>query len=320
MALARDILTKDDSPFFVLNSDIICPYPFSAMAAFHAAHGREGTIVVTRVDEPSKYGVIVTRAGTDAIERFVEKPQVFVSNKINAGLYIFSPAVLDRIEVRPTSIEKEVFPAMAASGNLFAMELDGFWMDVGQPKDYLTGTGLYLAYVAETATEKGGKAAGKTVENGGKDGNIEQKDENITEKDTSAHVTSTHVALARSGSLPNADPSAIFVGNVLVDPTARIGAGCKIGPNVVIGAHVVIEDGVRLSKCVIFDNAVVRANAWVSSSIVGWSSVVGRWVRLDGVSVLGEDVQIMDELYINGGKILPHKAIGESIAEPSIVM
>ena len=36
---------------------------------------------------------------TGQIERFVEKPQEFVSNKINAGLYIFSTKILDRIPV-----------------------------------------------------------------------------------------------------------------------------------------------------------------------------------------------------------------------------
>lgn len=33
------------------------------------------------------------------------------------------------------------------------------------------------------------------------------------------------------------------VGNVLVDPTAKIGTDCQIGPNVTIGPGVVIEDG-----------------------------------------------------------------------------
>ena len=33
-------------------------------------------------------------------------------------------------------------------------------------------------------------------------------------------------------------------------------------------------------------------------------------VRMEGVSVLGEDVTVKDELYINGGRILPHKEIG----------
>lgn len=57
----------------------------------------------------------------------------------NTGLYIFNPSVLNRIELKPTSIEKEVFPNMAQDGELYAMELPGFWMDVGQPKDFLTG-------------------------------------------------------------------------------------------------------------------------------------------------------------------------------------
>ena len=49
----------------------------------------------------------------------------------------FSNSVLDRIELRPTSIEKEIFPPLASEGKLFAMVLPGFWMDVGQPRDYL---------------------------------------------------------------------------------------------------------------------------------------------------------------------------------------
>ena len=43
-------------------------------------------------------------------------------------------------------------------------------------------------------------------------------------------------------------------------------------------------------------------------------------VRMENVTVLGEDVVVKDELYINGGRILPHKAIGESVAEPQIIM
>ena len=42
------------------------------------------------------------------------------------------------------SIEKEVFPKMARDGQLHATPLVGFWADVGQPKDFLTGTALYL--------------------------------------------------------------------------------------------------------------------------------------------------------------------------------
>ncbi|KAI9189740.1 mannose-1-phosphate guanyltransferase [Blastocladiella emersonii ATCC 22665] len=272
LALARDILGKDDSPFFVLNSDVICEFPFDQLAAYHKAHGGEGTIMVTKVEEPSKYGVVVLQNGhASRIERFVEKPQHFVGNRINAGIYIFSPAILDRIELRPTSIEKETFPAMAADGQLHAMDLEGFWMDVGQPKDFLTGIGLYLASVhrRQPAT----LAAGPHIQ-----------------------------------------------GNVLIDPSVKIGEGCKIGPNVTIAEGVVIGDGVRIKNACILKNSVVRDFSWIERSIIGWNSTVGRWARLEGVTVLGDDVSISDEIYVNGGCILPHKSISVCIPEPQIIM
>ena len=84
------------------------------------AHKAEGTLLVTRVEEPSKYGVVV-HDKDGKIQHFVEKPQTFVGNHINAGLYCLSPEVLKRIPLQPTSIEKEVFPAMAEDGMLYAM-------------------------------------------------------------------------------------------------------------------------------------------------------------------------------------------------------
>lgn len=47
---------------------------------------------------------------------------------------------------------------------------------------------------------------------------------------------------------------------------------------------------------------------------------MGRWVRLEGSTVLGEDVIVKDEVYVNGGQVLPHKSISESVPEPSIIM
>ena len=124
-------------------------YPFAKLAQFHKEHGQEGTIVVTKVEEPSKYGVVVMKPQTTSIERFVEKPVEFVSNRINAGIYLFNTDILKRIQLRPTSIEKEIFPEMAGDGELHSFDLEGYWMDVGQPKDFLTGTCLYLANLAK---------------------------------------------------------------------------------------------------------------------------------------------------------------------------
>ena len=96
------------------------------------------------MEDPSKYGVVVMDE-SGKVERFVEKPKTFVGDKINAGIYVLSPSVLNRIELKPTSIEKEVFPFIATDQKLYALTLQGYWMDVGQPKDYLTGLQLHLA-------------------------------------------------------------------------------------------------------------------------------------------------------------------------------
>lgn len=54
---------------------------------------------MTKVAEPSNYGVVVTKPNSTIIDRFVEKPVDFVGNRINAGIYLFNPKILDRIEV-----------------------------------------------------------------------------------------------------------------------------------------------------------------------------------------------------------------------------
>ncbi|ORY81241.1 mannose-1-phosphate guanylyltransferase [Leucosporidium creatinivorum] len=275
LALARDILGKDDAPFFVLNSDVTCTYPFEELRDFHIAHGGEGTIMVTKVEEPSKYGVVVQIPGESTIDRFVEKPQEFVGNRINAGIYIFNPSVLDRIEVKPTSIESETFPAMVADRQLHSFDLQGFWMDIGQPKDFLAGTCLYLS-----------------------------------------HLTQQKSPLL---SYPAANPW-VYQGNVLIDPTAVVDPSAVVGPNVVLGPGVVVGKGVRIQRSVVMENSRIKDHAWVHSSIIGWNSTVGRWTRLDNTTVLGDDVNIKDEVSLNGAKVLPHKSVGANINEPAIVM
>lgn len=46
LALASQYLDGSE-PFFVLNSDVICDFPFKDMIKFHQNHGAEGTLVVS---------------------------------------------------------------------------------------------------------------------------------------------------------------------------------------------------------------------------------------------------------------------------------
>jgi len=58
---------------------------------------------------------------------------------------------------------------------------------------------------------------------------------------------------------------------------------------------------------------------FVLMEILGWRSTVGRWARLENVTVLGDDVTIGDEIYVNGGSVLPHKSIKANVEGKSCV-
>lgn len=40
LALARELLSVSPEPFFVLNSDVICDFPFKELAKYHRSHGK----------------------------------------------------------------------------------------------------------------------------------------------------------------------------------------------------------------------------------------------------------------------------------------
>ncbi|KAJ8671024.1 hypothetical protein QAD02_002283 [Eretmocerus hayati] len=126
-------------------------------------------------------------------------------------------------------------------------------------------------------------------------------------------------------SLKHKSPEVLYngpgvVGNVLIDSTAKIGKDCRIGPNVTIGPGAVLSDGCCVRRTTILRDAIISQHTWMDRCIVGWKSTVGRWVRMENTTVLGEDVIVGDELYVNGGQVLPHKNIASSVTEPQIIM
>lgn len=267
LKLAEDKLTKDnpDGLFFVFNSDVICDFPLTKLIDFHKSHGGEGTILLTGVEDPSKYGVVLADE-KGQIQSFVEKPQTFIGNRINAGIYLFHKNILNRIPLKPTSIEREIFPQIAAEKKLYSLDLEEFWMDIGQPRDFLTGLKLYLNY-----------------------------------------LKSKNSPLVASG--PN------IIGNVLIHPEAKVHPDAVIGPNVSIGRGCVVDSGARIQNSCLMSNSTVGSNSWLSGTIIGWRSKVGKWVRIESLTVVAGDCTISDELYINSAMILPNKDVKTSLPD-----
>ncbi|HVN50980.1 MAG TPA: NDP-sugar synthase [Acidimicrobiales bacterium] len=125
--------------FLVFNGDVLSDLDVGELWAFHQRSGAEGTIGLTPVDDPSRYGVVPIDAN-GRVEAFVEKPPAdeAPTNWINAGAYVLEPSVLDRIPAgRRVSIERATFPEMVADGSLYALHSDAYWIDAGTPATYL---------------------------------------------------------------------------------------------------------------------------------------------------------------------------------------
>lgn len=270
--LAEELILKDNEKglFFIMNSDVICDFPLAEMLEFQAKTGAEAIILTTPVKDPSKYGVILADE-TGLIQNFVEKPQTYVGNLINAGIYLAKTDLIKRIPMKPTSIEREIFPLMAADKKLYNLQLKGFWMDIGQPKDFLTGLNLYLGFLKTQQSSLLATGAG-------------------------------------------------ILGNVIIDPEAKVSPDALIGPNVNIGKNCVVEAGVRLQNACLMEGCRIQANTWISDSVIGWRSVIGKWVRIEGTTVVANDCVLGNEIFINQAMILPNKEIKTSVHQAGQIL
>lgn len=128
-----------DKTFLACNGDVLTDLDVGALVQHHRTSGAVATVALTPVDDPSSYGVVPTDGDGRVID-FHEKPLAgdAPTNLVNAGTYVLEPSVLDWIPTGcPISAERQVFPAMATEGVLFAMASDGYWVDAGTPATYL---------------------------------------------------------------------------------------------------------------------------------------------------------------------------------------
>jgi NDP-sugar pyrophosphorylase family protein len=121
--------------FIVSNGDELKNIDLLEMMNKHRKNNAMITIALTRVDDPSHYGVAKMRG--EQIEEFIEKPkkEEAPSNLINAGLYIMEPEVIDMIKGR-CSLERDIFPKIAGMGKLFGFHFSGQWFDTGNMERY----------------------------------------------------------------------------------------------------------------------------------------------------------------------------------------
>eukprot|EP00262_Sarcandra_glabra_P010595 TRINITY_DN2588_c0_g1_i4.p1 TRINITY_DN2588_c0_g1~~TRINITY_DN2588_c0_g1_i4.p1 ORF type:complete len:396 (+),score=64.27 TRINITY_DN2588_c0_g1_i4:61-1248(+) len=269
----RDRIMEDNpSHIFLLNCDVCCSFPLSEMLEAHERYGGMGTILVIKVspESASQFGELVADPVTNELLHYTEKPETFVSDRINCGVYIFTPDIFaaiqdvstqrkDRANLRRVSsfealqsamktlpadfvrLDQDILSPLAGKKQLYTYETLDFWEQIKTPGMSLKCSALYLAQYRHTP-----------------------------------HA-SPHLLASGDGT-----KCATIIGDVYAHPSAKVHSTAKVGPNVSISANARIGPGVRLISCIILDDVEIKENAVVIHAIVGWKSSIGKWSRVQG--------------------------------------
>ncbi|CAH9115065.1 unnamed protein product [Cuscuta epithymum] len=312
----RDMVMEESpSHIFLLNCDVCCSFPLPEMLEAHKKYGGMGTILVRKVspESASEFGELVSDPVTNELLHYTEKPETFVSERINCGVYVFTLDIFTAIQGVSTQrkeranlqrvssfealqlpnrivpadfvrLDQDILSPLAGKKQLYTYETMDFWEQIKTPGMSLKCSGLYLSQF---------------------------------------RCTSPHLLASGDGT-----KNALITGDVYIHPSAKVHLSSKIGPNVSLSANVRIGAGARLIDCIVLDDVEIKENAVIVHSIIGWKSSVGRWSRVQGVgdysaklgvTILGESVCVEDEVVVINSIVLPNKTLNVSVQEEIIL-
>jgi len=137
---AAELLGRDE-PVVIFNGDVLSRHSIADQIKFHTNNSADVTLHLIDVEDARAFGCVPTDAD-GRVTAFLEKMDNPVTNSINAGCYVFSPAVIDQIPLGTVvSVERETFPALVSSGRpVFGYKEQSYWLDVGTPAALFKGS------------------------------------------------------------------------------------------------------------------------------------------------------------------------------------
>ena len=242
------ILQDNPEQICLLHSDVLCSFPIEDMIRSHKHHLI--TILATQVLETvsSRFGCLVIQ--DNKLMHYAEKPESFISNWINGGVYIISPKLFqllpqyseeDSLTASPSaspvkkhgfkklSLERTVLPQLAGSGMVGVYKYEGYWAQL--------------------------KTANSAI---------------------ALNTLALHTFDVDKPSQEN------IIMPCSIHPTAQISPSAKIGPNVSIGPNVFVGDGVRIRDAIIAEQTHIDPYACIMHSILGKNDFIGKWARVEG--------------------------------------
>lgn len=267
-----------DETFIVISGDALTDFDLTAAVNFHREKGSVATLVLTRVECPLEYGVVITEKDGSIIQ-FLEKPswgEVF-SDTVNTGIYILEPEVLDYFEMgQKFDFSKDLFPRLLKDGKpMYGVVLDGYWCDIGNLQQYLQSHQDVLSGKVKIAMP--GREIKPQIWVG----------EGVT-----------------------IDPSAVINGPVLIGDGSQIGPKARIEPFTVLGEGCRVESQCSIKRSVICNGVYLGPKCSIRGAVLGNEVQLHANSSVYEGSVVGDDSTIKERGLIKPDvKLWPNKLV-----------
>lgn len=140
-----------DGDFLLLNADAIFDVDFNRFVDFHRAHGGLVTLFTHPNSHPYDSGVLIADE-KGAVERWLTKEDIrpqWYRNRVNAGLHVINPKVLDMTGIDANTVgtevdgkiikvdlDRQILKSLCGTGKMFCYDSPEYVKDMGTPDRY----------------------------------------------------------------------------------------------------------------------------------------------------------------------------------------
>ncbi|HEY8464132.1 MAG TPA: mannose-1-phosphate guanyltransferase [Bacillota bacterium] len=275
----KNIEDQLDQTFLVISGDALTDFDLEAAVKFHKQKQATATIVLTKVNNPLEYGVVITEPESQRIKRFLEKPgwgEVF-SDTVNTGIYILEPRIFSYIQPGVVfDFSKDLFPLLLAKGEpLYGYVASGYWSDIGNLDQYRE------AHFDALTGKVRVSIPGKEIKPG-----------------------------IWVGEGVEIDQTAVIKAPVLLGDYCRVKAGAHLDEYTVIGKYGIVQEDSSMKRSILWDHCYLGPNTELRGALLcHHSHLKGRNKLFEG-AVLGEGVSMGVKAVLKPQvKVWPNKTI-----------
>lgn len=132
----KDTLVED---FLLLNADAMFNVDFNRFVEFHKAHNGLVTLFTHPNNHPYDSGLIIANKDKQ-VEQWLtkeDKRPEFYQNRVNAGLHVISPEVLNiEVTTAKVDLDRQVLKPLCGTGKMYCYDSPEYVKDMGTPERY----------------------------------------------------------------------------------------------------------------------------------------------------------------------------------------